>query len=293
MQHKIINFIGVPLSLGTTNKDVDKLPHLLRSIWLPLNPSINDLGDIPCPKFDSDKRSQEETQAKNLTQILKVSEQLEKEVYRVIKKKELPIVIGGDHSVTIGTAMGIKKAVGKENLIVIYLSSHAALHNEETSHTGDVHGMQLAILLGEGKSNEVEKYVGKEAVINYENLHIFGCREIDEEEKSLAKRLDIKMATQASHIEKDIVGILSQIKDNKNKHILLSIDIDVINTPATRNSDKNGGIKIEVLQNIIRQIKKTDIPITYEIVEVLTSKDQGNRTKKEIIQTMNEIIAKQ
>ena len=106
------------------------------------------------------------THAKRISGVLTMLERVNEEVARVIKNGDFPVVLAGDHSTAAGTIAGIKSAHPKSRLGVIWIDAHADLHTPYTTPSGNIHGMPIAVSLGE---DNVESKINKpdQETINY------------------------------------------------------------------------------------------------------------------------------
>ena len=115
-------------------------------------------------------------------------------VDEIIEADSFPLVLGGDHSIAIGTIAGISKHF--QNLGVIWYDAHGDLNTEETSPSGNIHGMPFAISLGIGHPDFINIH-GYAHKVKSENIVIIGARSLDDGEKKLIKKKEIKVYTDA------------------------------------------------------------------------------------------------
>ena len=221
-----ISLIGVPMHLGQKIKGVDMGPSAIRYAGVKerlesLNCDINDLGNIEIPK-EKDKTEN----PNHLSEIASVNEQLAKTVNQEVKKGQYPIILGGDHSIAIGTLAGLYPHY--DNLGVIWYDAHGDINTPETSPSGNIHGMPLAASLGMGHP-ELTTILASSPKIKPENIVLIGIRDLDEAEKQIIN--DLKIKTYTMH-EIDLLGMptvisetLNYLKD-KTDGIHLSFDLD-------------------------------------------------------------------
>ncbi len=167
---------------------------------------LHDEGDIKVEikeRADVDKN----TNLKNLAAVASGNEQLAARVEEVREQDRFPLILGGDHSIAIGTLAGVAK--GSENLGVIWYDAHGDLNTAETSPSGNIHGMPLAVSLGIGHPVllNIGGYTPK---IKPENLVIIGARSLDDGEKELIKEKGIKVYTMH---EIDRLGMTQVMKE--------------------------------------------------------------------------------
>jgi arginase len=193
----LIRVIGAPTNLGCSMDGPQLEPRALRrhGLYDALSRhgmAFIDSGDItiPAPALRNHLREQ----PRHLPQVCVTAEILAREVHKSLGTGELPLVIGGDHSIALGTVTGLMAYARerKEPVSVIWFDAHADMNTPETSPSGNVHGMPLASLLGFG-APEAVGLGGFCPKILPENLVIVGARSIDPGELDLVKRLGIQV----------------------------------------------------------------------------------------------------
>ncbi len=225
---KKISLVGVPMDLGQSRRGVDMGPSAIRYGGVKerlqnLNHEVIDLGDIEVPLVGEEKE-----ELKNLSEVVLANKDLAKTVDNIVSKNNFPLILGGDHSIAIGTLAGLYPHYN--NLGVIWYDAHGDLNTEKTSPSGNIHGMPLAASLGLGQS-ELTNIHYDSAKIKPENVVLIGIRDLDEAEKKLIKDLNIKIYTMH---EVDLLGMpeviaqtINYLKD-KTDGVHLSFDLDGI-----------------------------------------------------------------
>src|SRR5438874_3400271 len=180
---KRVSVLGVPLSFGQSMAGVDLGPSAMRVAGLTrrikkLGYEVKDLDDLKIEETQSTPAPTEKL--KYLPEIHEVSERLAIEIEKIVDAGELPITIGGDHSIAIGSLAGVVKAFRKrdESLGLIYLDAHADMNTAETTPSGNIHGMLLAVLLGYGAA-ELVKVGGLAPIVDTKLCGHVGARDID------------------------------------------------------------------------------------------------------------------
>jgi arginase len=196
---KRISILGVPLGFGQSMAGVDLGPSAIRVAGLAqqvakLGYEVNDRGDLQVDRPRSHPREGEKL--KYLAEIHAACERLVVEVEKIVEGGELPITIGGDHSIAIGSLAGIVKAFRNrgERLGLIYFDAHADMNTPETTPSGNIHGMPLAVLLGFG-APELVNIGGFAPKFDQECCAHVGAREIDPGEKELIRKLGLRFFT--------------------------------------------------------------------------------------------------
>ncbi len=182
-----IHIINVPLDLGASRRGTDAGPSAFRVAGL--GREIRDMGytissetDIPVPAMETRKTSDTRTRFKD--EILEVCEELANHVIAALEAGEWPLVIGGDHSIAMGTVSGLSAHLGKsgEKLGLIWFDAHGDMNLPDSTPSGNIHGMPLAHLLGYGDP-DLASIHGISPAVDPENVVLIGIRDIDQIER--------------------------------------------------------------------------------------------------------------
>lgn len=178
-----IDIIGVPIDLGADRRGVDMGPSAIRYAHLQpkieaLGYTVNDEGNVEVPIAEMCKITN--PNLKYLDCIIPMSRRVSGAVSTSIQAGNFPLVIGGDHSLSIGSVRG---AARNRKIGVIWLDAHADFNTAETTPSGNIHGMSLAILCGLGDKSLVQLWDEPVPVIDPQKIAIIGARDLDEGEK--------------------------------------------------------------------------------------------------------------
>lgn len=178
-----IDIIGVPIDLGADRRGVDMGPSAIRYAHLQkkledLGYTVNDEGNVEVPI--AEMCSITNPKLKYIDCIIPMSRRVSGAVSTSIQAGNFPLVIGGDHSLSIGSVRG---AARNRKLGVIWLDAHADFNTAETTPSGNIHGMSLAILCGLGDKSLVQLWDEPVPVIDPKKIAIVGARDLDEGEK--------------------------------------------------------------------------------------------------------------
>src|SRR5699024_10011672 len=229
---KDISIIGMPMDLGQMRRGVDMGPSAIRYAGIEerlekLNYHIHDLGDIHINRPNRKATKQEEL--RNLDEIVDANEKLRDKVSEQVKQHRFPLVLGGDHSIAIGTLAGL--TTHYSDLGVIWYDAHGDINTPDTSPSGNIHGMPLAVSLGHG--HEKLLHIFKEnPKIEPENVVIIGARDLDEGEKELLKKLNVTVYSMHEIDRKGMPEVVQeslQYLQERTDGIHLSFDLDGIN----------------------------------------------------------------
>lgn len=292
---KKLAIIGMPMDLGQTRRGVDMGPSAIRYAGVNerlknLFDEVNDYGDIPIgrPEVEIDPVSN----LRNLHLIAEKTELLAQEVDKAIAANSFPLVFGGDHSIAIGTIAGVAKHY--QNLGVIWYDAHGDLNTAETSPTGNIHGMPLAVSLGLGHPllTNVGGYAPK---IKAENIVIIGARSLDEGERELIKEKGIKVYTMH---EIDRLGMakvmeetINYLKDQTDGvHLSLDLDgLDPHDAPGV-GTPVIGGISYRESHLAMEMLAEAQMITSAEFVEVNPMLDDKNKTATVAVALMGSLF---
>ncbi|MBD1382472.1 arginase [Metabacillus arenae] len=291
-----ISIIGVPMDLGQLRRGVDMGPSAIRYAGVierleALNIQIDDLGDI---EIGRPARFSEEhtTGLRNLKAVSEGSMKLAEKVDTVITEGSFPLVLGGDHSIAIGTLAGVAKHY--KNLGVIWYDAHGDLNTEETSPSGNIHGMPLAVSLGIGDKSLTSIY-GEQPKIKPENVVIIGARSLDTGERELIKELGIKVYTMhevdrlgMTKVMEESIGYLKDRTDGV--HLSLDLDgIDPHDAPGV-GTPVIGGISYRESHLAMEMLAESNLITSAEFVEVNPILDEKNQTATVAVALMGSLF---
>ncbi|MED3552950.1 arginase [Cytobacillus praedii] len=292
---KKLAIIGMPMDLGQMRRGVDMGPSAIRYAGInerlkKLFDEVHDRGDIAIgrPEVEVDP----ESNLRNLHLIAEKTEMLAKEVDQAIEAGSFPLVLGGDHSIAIGTLAGVAKHYN--NLGVIWYDAHGDLNTAETSPTGNIHGMPLAVSLGMGHPllTNVAGYAPK---IKPENIVIIGARSLDDGERALIKEKGIKVYTMH---EIDRIGMTKVMEDSisylkgKTDGVHLSLDLDGLdpNDAPGVGTPVLGGISYRESHLAMEMLAESEIITSAEFVEVNPILDDKNKTATVAVALMGSLF---
>ncbi len=293
---KDISIIGVPMDLGQTRRGVDMGPSAIRYAGVverleKLTQTIEDLGDIEIGSRE--RTASAESNLKNLKAVAEASENLAGKVAEVVQQGKFPLVLGGDHSIAIGTIAGLAKHYS--NLGVIWYDAHGDLNTGETSPSGNIHGMPLAVSIGIGDST-LTGIGGKHTKIKPENIVIIGARSLDDGEKVLIKEKGIKVFTMHEIDRMGMTAVMeeaiSYLKEQGTDGVHLSLDLDGLDphdapgvgTPVL------GGISYRESHLAMEMLEEANILTSAEFVEVNPILDERNKTATVAVALMGSLF---
>jgi arginase len=292
---KKLSIIGMPMDLGQLRRGVDMGPSAIRYAGInerlkPLFDDIHDMGDIPIgrPEVVVDP----ESKLRNLELVAEKSVLLAEKVNEIVQSGSFPLVLGGDHSTAIGTLAGISHHY--QNLGVIWYDAHGDLNTAETSPSGNIHGMPLAVSLGMGHKSLTE-IAGHSPKVKSENVVIIGARSLDAGEKALIKEKGIKVFTMH---EIDRIGMTKVIEDTiaylkeKTDGVHLSFDLDGLDPMEAPGvgTPVHGGITFRESCLAMEMLAESLLITSAEFVEVNPILDERNKTARLAVSLMGSLF---
>jgi arginase len=284
---KSVSILGVPLSFGQSMAGVDLGPGAMRVAGLAqriamLGYEVEDLGDLPIERPRSVPAAGEKT--KYLNEIHKACENLASEVEKISDAGKLPITIGGDHSIAIGSLAGVVKSFRKrdERLGLIYFDAHADMNTPDTSPSGNIHGMPLAALLGYG-AREWVNVAGFAPKFDPRLCAHVGARDIDSGEREMVRRLGMRFFTMREIDEKGLAACMDEaikIAGQGSAGYAVTFDVDALDPGDAPGSGTlvRGGLSYREAHLAMEKIAEDGGMRSLEVVEINTALDINNRT---------------
>lgn len=215
-------------------------------------------------------------------------------VESILKQNKKPLVIGGDHSLSIGTISGFKKFHHDvSNIAVVWIDAHLDSHTPETSPSQKLHGMPLAVLMGHGQNDLCSMY-GIDKKLQPENLFIIGARSYEQGELDLLKKLNVRVYFKEEVDRRGFETCFSEILSTLSQKALpfaVSLDLDVMDPSFGTGfgSQELGGISPNELYAIIEKLSLESLCKMIEIVEYNPTLDVKGETKNVIINLINHL----
>jgi arginase len=280
--------IGVPMDLGADRRGVDMGPSAIRYAGLRERllalgvESVVDHGNVPVPVAES-LAAEATKNAKYLPIILAVCEQLSHLVEETVRRGGFPLVLGGDHSIAIGTLAGVSRA-RKRAPGLIWVDAHGDINTPLTSGSGNVHGMPVSIAL-------------EEHSIDASRTVLVGLRDVDAGEKRRIRELGVR-AFSMSHIDKvgmervmeEAIAIASG--DGEALHVSFDLDgIDPSEAPGV-GTPVRGGLSYREAHLAMEMVAETGRLGSLEITELNPIFDERNRTADLAVQLILSALGK-
>lgn len=282
-----IAIIGAALDLGQDRRGVDMGPSALRVANLnkrvaSLGYQVEDLGNVPVHQPES--VSAGAAHAKYLPEIAATCERLAVLVERCAEQRKMPLVLGGDHSVAIGTVAGISNYFRKSNqkIGLIWVDAHADMNTPETSPSGNVHGMPLACCIGLGPE-PLTRLLGYSPKVDPRQVALVGLRDVDAMERPHVRDSGVKAFTMREIDERGLRAVMEDAiriasKDVAGFHLSLDMDyVDPHDAPGV-GTPIRGGATYREAHLAMEMICDSGGMVSMEVVEVNPVIDEVNRT---------------
>jgi arginase len=278
-----IAVIGAPLDLGAGRRGVDMGPSAIRYAGLDkqledkLGVHVSDAGNVISPVVETTEMG--DTDARYLRQILDLCDRLSTLVAEAAGRGALPLVLGGDHSVALGSLVGMAKVRGAGG--VVWIDAHGDLNTPATSPSGNVHGMVLAAALGlAGDSFKRDGW--PLPAVEPGKLALVGVRSLDDGERELLRTLDAKVFTMS---EVDRIGVEPCMREAiahaaGAAFLHLSLDLDVVDPDYAPGvgTPVRGGLSYREAHLAMETVAESGLIDSMDVVEVNPILDRENAT---------------
>ncbi|MEM7330761.1 MAG: arginase [Chloroflexota bacterium] len=282
MNTKQIRIFGVPMDLGQNRRGVDMGPSAIR--YAGLQARLEKLGHVVYDEGNLSVPNPEEKVASSgknrLGAVTAVCQTIYQKAEKCLQDKEFAIFLGGDHSISIGT---VAAAAKQEEIGVIWVDAHGDFNTPETSFTGNIHGMPVAVLVGDGPNSLIDiGYSGPK--LKPENIVQVGIRDLDQDERIRLNNSKIHVFTMRHVDEIGMAQIATQALERLShvEHIHVSLDMDSlvpdeapgVGTPVP------GGLSYREAHLLMEILGESQRVRSLDIVEVNPILDEYNKTAK-------------
>lgn len=283
---KKVSIIGVPMDFGQELRGVDMGPSAVRYTGLisrlrALGHTVRDRGDVRIPIRDAEP-GPDNPEDKYVAEITTICEAIYKVGRKSVDEGDFPLFIGGDHSIAVGTVAAVTNADPvKDPIGLIWVDAHGDFNTPETSPSGNIHGMPLAALIGEGHDDLVN--VGRPGPkILPENVVMIGQRDLDPAEKKRIKKAGITVFTMREIDEQGISAVArsAMMKFAHLKRIHLTVDMDALDPVEAPGvgTPVPGGITYREAHLLMELLADSGKVGSMDLVEINPILDERNKT---------------
>ncbi len=287
MKRHEIAIIGAPMDLGAGRRGVDMGPSALRVANLnerlaSLGYGVEDQGNINVAQAESVPAGT--ASARYLKEIAATCTRLAMMVESAVDGGKFPVVLGGDHSVAIGTVSGLSHHWHRQGkkMGLLWIDAHADMNTPETSPSGNIHGMPLACCIGHGPA-ELTRIFDYAPKVDPRNVAVIGLRSVDTGERRLVQQTGVHAYTMRDVDERGLRAIMQEaleVANDGTEGFHLSFDMDCVEpheAPGVGTPVK-GGITYREAHLAMETICDCDRMLGVEVVEVNPVIDEANRT---------------
>ncbi|MDE3197657.1 MAG: arginase [Acidobacteriota bacterium] len=302
MRTSHLAIIGAPLDLGQGRRGVDMGPSAVRVAGLgsrlkALGYDVADLGNIEVDQAES-LPSHGSAEARFLPEIARACERLSDRVATALSSGRAPIVLGGDHSIAVGTVGGVSKYFRstEQKIGLLWVDAHADMNTPEISPSGNVHGMPLACIVGRGPGALVD-LAGYRPMVDPHNVVLVGIRDVDQLERESVRETGVTAFTMRDVDERGMRSVMDEaiaIASSGTAGFHLSLDMDFVD-PAYApgvGTPVRGGATYREAHLAMEVICDSGRMTSMEVVEVNPVIDEVNRTAELAVELILSALGK-
>ena len=287
MRPKTVTVIGVLMDLGADRRGVDMGPSAVRVAGLnerlqQLGYAVVDVGNVAVRNPEMMKIA--DRRLKYLPEISAACQSLAEQVMAALEAGSVPIVLGGDHSIAIGSVSGLASYYRRqgERVGVIWFDAHGDMNTAETSPSGNIHGMPFAVILGNG-APELTEIGGFAPKVLPEDCVLIGARSVDTEEARLMRASGVRIFTMREIDERGMGSVMDEavILASRNTvgfHVTMDMDfVDPAHAPGV-GTPVPGGPTYRESHLAMEKVADSGRMLSFELTEVNPVLDISNRT---------------
>jgi arginase len=283
-----IAIIGAPLDLGAGRRGVDMGPSAVRVAGLgrrlaALGYDVSDLGNVPVAQAES-VGDTGPSEAKYLPQIAATCERLGELAGQALADGKTPLVLGGDHSIAVGTVAGVSRFFrdSNRNIGLLWIDAHADMNTPQSSPTGNVHGMPLACCVGVGP-DVLARMFGFSPKVDPANVALVGIRDVDQLEAETVRDTGVRVFTMREIDERGMPAVIDEairIATRGTAGFHLSFDMDFVDPQYAPGvgTPVRGGATYREAHLAMEVICDSGKMVSMEVAEVNPVIDEVNRT---------------
>ncbi|MBX0303008.1 arginase [Haloarcula salinisoli] len=283
-----VRVLGVPMDLGADRRGVDMGPSAIRYAGLAdqleaIGTSCTDGGDISVPRpeeRDPDAAGFDGGRAKFHRETREVCTDVRDAVSRAVDSGETPLVLGGDHSIAIGSVAGA--AASEESLGVVWFDAHGDFNTPATTPSGNIHGMALSAVLGHAAFGG--EGWGHVPAVREENVALVGLRDVDDKERELLRESDVAVYTMSDIDARGVPAVTEEALGRATEgtdglHVSLDLDwLDPTEAPGV-GTPVRGGVSYREAHSAMEAVADhRDRLCSLDLVEVNPILDDHNQT---------------
>jgi arginase len=279
-----IAIIGTPVDLGAGRRGVDMGPSAIRYAGLKerleaLGHRVRDLGNIPVPLAEQIAQPADGERLRYLEPLIEINLALAEQVASVVAAGGFPLILGGDHSLSIGSIGGVARG---RRIGVIWIDAHGDFNTPETTPSGNIHGMTVAALTGRGHPR-LASLLGGGAVLRESDIAMVGIRDLDPSEREALRAAGIQVFTMHDIDRRGLASVMEQALmrvsvNTAGFHVSLDMDaLDPSEAPGV-GTPVLGGISYREAHLAMELVAQSGKLLGMDLVEVNPILDERNVT---------------
>ncbi len=297
-----IALVSVSMDLGAGRRGVDMGPSAIRIAGLSerlseLGLDVLEVGTVHAPGPET--LHLVETRARFLAEVGDTCRRVYELVEQGLSGGGFPLILGGDHSLAIGTiaAVAAHYAQQDEQIGLLWVDAHADMNTPATTPSGNVHGMPLAILTGQGGPEELGTLAGFSPAVHPGNVCLFGVRSVDAREKEIVRRSGVRVFTMSEIDERGIAACMDEALTRVTSQTAgfhLSMDLDAIDPMVAPGvgTPVPGGLNYREAHLVCEKSARSGHLLSLEVVELNPVLDSENRTGKLAVGLVSSALGK-
>ena len=301
MRTNKVSLIGVPCDVGAARRGASLGPDALRVAGIKsslnrLGVDVEDRGNIVGPEYPDDVARDG---YRHLDETILWCRYVHDAVFDTARQNRIPLIMGGDHSIAIGSVAAIARYCAQQNkkLCLLWFDADADFNTPETSPSGNIHGMPVAALVGRGPEGLLN--IGSTTpIVEESDVYQIAIRSVDDAEKlaisnSQINVFDMRMIDEIGARE-TMRRILLDI-ERKQAHLHVSFDVDCLDptvAPGTGTTTP-GGLTYREAQLCMEMINDSKLLGSLDIVEINPTLDHCNQTAQLAVELVSSLFGKQ
>ena len=295
-----VTILGAPIDAGAGQRGATMGPTALRIAGVvetlqSLGLQVDDQGDLPVP---SPLHGGEDGRSRNLPLVAAWSRLLSERAFTLMQSGTLPIFLGGDHSLSMGTVNGVARHAARigRPLVVLWLDAHADFNTPVTTPSGNMHGMSAALLTGEPGFDAVFGPEPRQP-IPAGNLHLFGIRSIDRDERALLRERGVDVVDMRLIDEFGVSVPLRRVLDGVQAmgallHVSLDVDfLDPTIAPGV-GTTVPGGATFREAHLVMELLHESGLMTSLDVVELNPFLDERGRSALLLVDLLGSLFGR-
>jgi len=300
-QNTQVALIGAPTDVGASQRGASMGPEALRVAGIQnslqrLGCLVNDMGNLSGPANPEQARH---NGYRHLNEVREWCAATRDAVFRALQSGQLPILMGGDHSLSIGSIAAVAQhcAARREPLSILWLDAHADFNVPESSPTGNLHGMPVAVITGHGPESLLELGHAR-PIVTADRIQQIGVRSVDAIEKKLVVEAGIVVYDMRQVDELRMRVVMEQALarcSESGGHLHVSFDVDFLDPEIAPGVPTTvpGGPTYREAQLCMEMIHDSGLMQSLDIAELNPAYDEGNRTAELVVELVESLFGEQ